>query len=112
MAWIREEVLAGLKEETMSDKPPMSIAEQLRDLPINAPKSAREREAFNLEKLRVRLNAFNMAAGLVDPMVLNHGLAEYQTRNPILGSGTTITVVDQHIDHIIRVAEWLLGEQT
>lgn len=61
----------------------------------------------------VRINAWMTAKDLVDPIVEQHGIEKYVPGSTIFGSGSTVTPVQQHINHIFEVAEWLLekGEE-
>lgn len=58
-----------------------------------------------------RLDAWNCASSLVSPIVELHGLTEYKSNSTILAGGYTTTAVDQHVGHIIHVANWLLDEE-
>lgn len=54
-----------------------------------------------------RLEAFQTAKVLVDPIIEEHGLHTYKN-GPPFGNGVTYTPVEQHISEILRVADWLL----
>jgi len=54
-----------------------------------------------------RTEAWVTASGLVQPLVLDHGLEAYPIGQ--IFSASTNTKVDQHINHIMNVADWLLG---
>lgn len=56
-----------------------------------------------------KLEALRLAESIVEPIVEKHGLKEYKGGAPVLYQASTFTVVDQHIDHILHVADWLLG---
>lgn len=56
-----------------------------------------------------RLEAWNRASDLVRPIIDEHGLEIYRMGAQMFNSGSTMTKVDQHIDHTMRVADWLLG---
>lgn len=59
----------------------------------------------------VRINAWMTAKELVDPIVEQHGLKQHSPGANIFSTGpSVITEVQQHINHIFEVAEWLLGE--
>lgn len=55
-----------------------------------------------------RLVAWSAAAEAVKPIVEQHGLEPYGAGGNIFAPTTRFTKVDQHIDHIMRVADWLL----
>lgn len=59
-----------------------------------------------------RKAVWEMAAELVIPIVEDHGLEEYRSgpSNILMPAPHVTTKVDQNIDHIIRVADWLLGK--
>lgn len=61
-----------------------------------------------MENERIRLDAWNAAVDMVKPIIDEHGLEEYKT-GAMFSSVSTMTKVDQHIDHTMRVANWLLG---
>lgn len=64
------------------------------------------------EQLAERLTVWDRAAELVAPIVEKHGLETYKVGSTVISYGTsTFTSVDQHIDHILRVANWLIGEE-
>ncbi len=54
-----------------------------------------------------RSEAWVKASVLIQPVVAEHGLEEYSIGQ--LFSASTNTKVDQHLDHIMRTADWLLG---
>ena len=67
-----------------------------------------------------RLDAWIISEQLVERLVNRHGLEEIDMRSSIQTSMITstpvtnpLTKVDQHIDHILNVANWLLegGEE-
>jgi hypothetical protein len=60
------------------------------------------------ERVSTRTAAWNMASELVEPIVDRHGLEKYSTGPNIFAQTFKTTCVDQHIDHIMRVADWLL----
>jgi hypothetical protein len=55
-----------------------------------------------------RKKAWKKAKKLVDPIVELHGLQQIKGPANFLGSSSEQTPVDQHIGHILTVAEWLL----
>ena len=57
-----------------------------------------------------RLKALGAAKHVVDPLVEQHGLEPYQMGAPAFTRGSTVTKVDQHIDNLLRVADWLLDK--
>jgi hypothetical protein len=56
-----------------------------------------------------RLAAFNAAKDLVAPIVEQHGLDVTKMSAPAFAQASSLTKVDQHISHILDVADWLLG---
>lgn len=56
--------------------------------------------------------AWATASGLVEPIVQQHGLEDYKGGANFMTTGSTFSKVEQHIDHILHVAEWLLGDNT
>lgn len=56
-----------------------------------------------------RLAAFNAAKELIEPIVDKHGLEPVKMAAPAFTQTSTLTQVDQHISHILDVADWLLG---
>jgi hypothetical protein len=52
--------------------------------------------------------AWEAATELINPIIEQHGLEEYKSGNPFT-SMSTFSKVDQHIDHTIKVANWLIG---
>lgn len=60
------------------------------------------------EQVQRRIEVFNIAARMVSGLVLEHGLETYTNAGSILVNGYNVTKVDQHLDHILRVADWLL----
>lgn len=55
-----------------------------------------------------RFQAFLTAKTLIDPLVEKHGLTEVRSGAPFQVTYTN-TPVEQHLEHILRVADWLLG---
>lgn len=74
-------------------------------------KTKEELDAENRSKLLRRETVFLMASQLVGPIVEKHGLEPTKSAWVQADSGYTITAVEQHLDHILRVANWLLEEQ-
>ncbi len=56
-----------------------------------------------------RTEAWVTAHKLVQPLVDEHELEDYPV-GPMFTASTN-TKVDQHINHIMNVAEWLRGEE-
>lgn len=55
--------------------------------------------------------AWDMAVGKIEPLVNVHELESYRGPAQAFSSGPMYTKVDQHVEHILRVANWLLGEE-
>lgn len=56
-----------------------------------------------------KLEAWTLAAELVKPIIEQHTLKQTSPGSSMFATGNTvITPVDQHIEHIIGVAEWLM----
>lgn len=53
---------------------------------------------------------FVKAKDLVDPIVEQHGLKPRRSAAPFFGIGYEISSAEQHVDLIIRVADWLSEE--
>jgi hypothetical protein len=54
-----------------------------------------------------RFEAWQMAYAMVTPIVEQHGLQTYRNGSPF-GPGVTYTPVEQHVEQVTRVADWLL----
>jgi hypothetical protein len=54
-----------------------------------------------------KLDAWYAATKAVEPIIEKHGLVQHRVGN-IVATTATFSPVDQHIDHIVRVADWLL----
>jgi len=57
-----------------------------------------------------RLDAWYAAAAAVKPVIEQHGLKDRATGN-VLVANAWFSAVDQHIDQIMRVADWLLEDE-
>ena len=56
-----------------------------------------------------RKEAWKTAAKLIEPIVKKHGLEKYSPGASLFTTGTgVVTPVEQHINHILNVADWLL----
>lgn len=66
--------------------------------------------AVDPEEVAAREAVWNVATELVIPIIEDHGLEEYRAgpQNILVPGPHLVTKVDQNIDHIIRVADWLL----
>lgn len=62
------------------------------------------------EEVARRITTWNTARDMVQPIVAIHGLEEYRSGAPF-GQQSTFTKVDQHLDHIMHVADWLLEKE-
>ena len=62
----------------------------------------------NVDEVAKRRAVWESAEELVAPIVLVHGLEAYNTGTNIFAQSTKMTPVDQHVEVIIRVADWLL----
>lgn len=65
---------------------------------------------MNIENLPVRKSIFHISTKLVEPIIEKHGLKEYKMGAAAFVSGSTVTPAEQHIDLILRVANWILEE--
>ena len=63
-------------------------------------------EEYN--RVQRRIDIFEKACELVAPIIERHGVENYKIGNQVMVHGTTMTKSEQHIDHILRVADWLL----
>lgn len=65
-----------------------------------------------VKDIAVRRTAWDHAVEMVVPIIEDHGLEEYKVNYPgstiFHTSNSSMTKVDQNVDHIIHVAEWLL----
>ena len=59
-----------------------------------------------------RRKVFIEGARMIDDIVTRHGLKEYRMGAPAFSSGSTVTPAEQHVDLILRVANWLLQEDS
>lgn len=66
-----------------------------------------QQKTAEIAKKFPRVHAWNAAKEMVDPIVEQYGLETYQA-GAIFAPSFKSTPVDQHIDHIIHVAEWLM----
>lgn len=57
-----------------------------------------------------RLEAWEIATKLIEPLVEKHEIETYRTGAPFAQSSVT-TKIDQHLEHILTVADWLLEEE-
>jgi hypothetical protein len=62
--------------------------------------------------MKRRLKAWKMATEIVNPIIEQHGVEDISAPGsaPFITSGK-ITKVEQHITHIMTVADWLLIEE-
>lgn len=59
--------------------------------------------------MQKRLEAWTLAKELVNPIVEQHELKQISPGGSFLAAGPSIvTAVQQHINHTIEVAEWLM----
>ena len=57
-----------------------------------------------------KIEAWKKATEFVDPIVEKHGLQDVREGQVIFTTGFVSTKVNQHINHIMDVANWLLDE--
>ena len=62
---------------------------------------------IDLDLVSQRNVVFSAARELVDPIIFMHELTDQKIGGPF-NTTTVISKVDQHIDQIVRVADWLL----
>jgi hypothetical protein len=60
------------------------------------------------DKVVEREAVFLMSGQLVAPIIEKHPLEGYMSGAPAFSTGPPVTPSEQHLDHIIRVADWLL----
>lgn len=60
------------------------------------------------KRLDYRERVFIKAGTMVSPIIEQHGIEDHQDGGAVFVRGVTVTAVDQHIDHIMRVADWLM----
>lgn len=58
-----------------------------------------------------RLEAWGAARVMVQEIVDQHGLEDQKMGGPVFRSSPTITKVDQHLQHIVHIADWLLNKK-
>lgn len=70
------------------------------------------------DSVSFRRVVWETANDLVAPIVEKHGLEEYRTAPSSLAAAiastnvsTTFTKVDQHVSHIMAVADWLMFDE-
>ena len=54
-----------------------------------------------------RYDVWLIASQMVDPIIEKHGIELVQT-GQMFGPSFKVTAVEQHIDHILKVADWLM----
>jgi hypothetical protein len=59
-------------------------------------------------RIDYRERIFIKAGTLVAPIVEQHGIEDHQDGGAIFVRGVNVTAVEQHLEHIMRVADWLL----
>lgn len=64
-------------------------------------------ESLNIAK---RVVIWEKAVSMVNPIIEKHGFKTYRLGDPF-GNGSTFTEVDQHVEAILRVADWLINEE-
>lgn len=62
---------------------------------------------IDAERIVQRRATWDMASDLVAPLVEFHGVEDYSI-GQLLNQTSKFTKVDQHLEHILRVADWLL----
>lgn len=72
------------------------------------PKPITKDDALYLHQ--TRLEAWAVASSLVKPIIEEHGLEKYVT-GTMFQHSTTFTSAEQHVDLIMRVADWLLYKE-
>lgn len=55
-----------------------------------------------------RMEALITANGFVEPIIDKHGLEPYVLGSSIFNPTSKFTKVDQHLDQVLRIADWLL----
>lgn len=65
---------------------------------------------IDLEKVNLKKQVWLTAQELVVPLVEDHGLEETKSGGMLFVAPHTVTKVDQNIDAIQRVADWLLED--
>jgi hypothetical protein len=59
--------------------------------------------------MKNRKKAYKEASALIQPVVDKHGFQKY-TQGPMFGHVSVYSPVEQHVEQILRVADWLLNE--
>lgn len=65
-----------------------------------------------IKSMSVKRVAWDHAVEMIVPILEDHKLQEYKVNAGPFNTGSTMTKVDQNVDHIIHVAEWLLEPLT
>ncbi len=65
-----------------------------------------------INSMSIRRTAWDNATEMVVPIIEDHGLAEYPVGGNVLVPGSKMTRVDQNINHILQLADWLLEPLT
>lgn len=59
-------------------------------------------------RIQHREKIFIKASVMLEPLVEQHGIEDHQDGGQLFVRGVTVTAIDQHLDHIMRVADWLM----
>lgn len=61
------------------------------------------------KRIAHREQIFIKASVMLEPIVEQHGIADHRDGgSAIFVSAPMVTKIDQHLDHIMRVADWLM----
>lgn len=60
------------------------------------------------KRIAHREQIFIKASVMLEPLVEQHGIEDHKDGGAIFVNGATVTKIDQHIDHIMRIADWLM----
>jgi hypothetical protein len=60
--------------------------------------------------MKNKIDAFLTAQTLIDPIIKEHGIKEVRKSVNMFTTVSVETPVEQHISHILNIAEWLLND--
>lgn len=60
------------------------------------------------KRVAYREKVFIKASVMLEPLVEQHGIEDHQDGGQLFVRGVTVTAIDQHLDHIMRIADWLM----
>lgn len=64
----------------------------------------------DLDVVDARKKVWDMAEEMISPIIEKHGLELYSTSGSLISASGVWTPVDQHLNHIFTLAEWLVND--